>query len=111
MWVYTTGVGVQEGYFENIAFLKTFYNTFYIRHDKTGSITISSKIAVGLHGGVLKNVPFCKTVFGICTKRYRKIGSTTISSGITVGVSLAIWLLLFKQRRMQFKPIERRLIC
>ena len=26
-------------------------------------------------------------------------------------VHLAIWLLLFKQRRMQFKPIKRRLFC
>ena len=35
----------------------------------------------------------------------------TIFSRIVHWIFLAIWLLLFRQRRMQLKPIKRRLFC
>ena len=55
---------------------------------------------------------FCQSLW--ITTGFGKFGTNLRAldqRGIKYTFILAIWLLLFKQRRMQFKSIKRRLFC
>ena len=64
-----------------------------------------------LHAAIyLKLILQCHCNTGCCVAK--KIASCYTSFSFAwIGNNLAIWLLLFKQRGTQFKPIKRRLFC